>query len=380
MKKLLYLIFAFILATVSLLGGCGCGSDLPLEFKDYFYGDLKTTPPTGYAETCIYTVDYKDNFEGEFAKNPALTDKLLKMEISGTYTTKLTVQGLMDAQTPIHGKNVNSELKSSFKNVNIYKYETELVLDKVEYLVNEKSVDVDPYDVLAKDEWAKARYGEETVSNGIDYIYTVTYFAPGPQSFTPIYTEQISSFTNVMITENSIDIGRRSSKNYIEYNTNNYIINTEYSGGEVTLKSNKKVNYTSSTAIDNTQLLFVIRNMNLSSGSSTMLPVASYQFQELKDISIVGESSRTENITDQTSLKVNNQDFTGTSIKLDRFAYRLTETSSAGIKQLVYVQNEESGNLGNHKLIYRYVEPLNAISYQAIGVMEYKLKQVSFGQ
>lgn len=379
MKKFLYLILTFIIATASLLGGCGCNSDLPLEFKDYFYGDLKVTPPTGYIETCEYSVTYKNGFEGEFTKNPAVTDKMLKMEISGKYTTKLTVQGLMDAQTPILGKNVNSELKNSFKNVNLYKYETELVLDKVEYLVNGTSADIDPYDVLVKDEWAKARYGEQAVTNGIDYIYTVTYFAPGPQSFTPIYTEQISSFTNVMISENSIDIGRRNSENYIEYNTNNYTVNTEYSGGDVTLTGNKRVNYTSSTAIDNTQLLFVIRNMNLSSGSSSMIPVASYQYQNLKDISIVGESSRTENISDPTLLKVNGANFSGNSIKLNRYAFRLAETSSAGIKQLVYVQSEDCCNLGNRKLMYRYVEPLSALSYQSLGVMEYKLTEVNFG-
>ena len=285
----------------------------------------------------------------------------------------------MDAQTPILGKNVNSELKNSFKNVNIYKYETELVLDKVKYLINETPADIDPYDVLVEDEWAKARYGEQTVANGVDYIYTVTYFAPGPQSYTPIYTEQISSFTNVMISENSIDIGRRNSKNYIEYNSNNYTVNTEYSGGDITLTGNKRVTYTSSTAIDNTQLLFVIRNMNLASGSSSAISVASYQYQELKDISIVGESSRTENIADPTLLKVNGNDFSGTSIKLNRYAFRLAETSSAGIKQLVFVQEGEAGNLGNRKLMYRYVEPLTALSYQALGVMEYKLTQVNFG-
>lgn len=379
MKKFLYLILTFIIATVSLLGGCGCNSDSPLEFSDYFYGDLKTTPPAGYVETCVYTVDYKNGFEGEFAKNPAISDKMLTMEISGKYTTKLTVQGLMDAQTPILGKNVNSELKNSFKNVNIYKYETELVLDKVKYLINETPADIDPYDVLVEDEWAKARYGEQTVANGVDYIYTVTYFAPGPQSYTPIYTEQISSFTNIMISENSIDIGRRNSKNYIEYNSNNYTVNTEYSGGDITLTGNKRVTYTSSTAIDNTQLLFVIRNMNLASGSSSAISVASYQYQELKDISIVGESSRTENIADPTLLKVNGNDFSGTSIKLNRYAFRLAETSSAGIKQLVFVQEGEAGNLGNRKLMYRYVEPLTALSYQALGVMEYKLTQVNFG-
>ena len=119
--------------------------------------------------------------------------------------------------------------------------------------------------------------------------------------------------------------------------------------------------------------------MNLSSGSSSMIPVASYQYQNLKDISIVGESSRTENISDPTLLKVNGANFSGNSIKLNRYAFRLAETSSAGIKQLVYVQSEDCGNLGNRKLMYRYVEPLSALSYQSLGVMEYKLTEVNFG-
>lgn len=368
MKKFWTTIISALLVFALVLTMTGCNAVIPLTFNDLFYGVENTSPNRNYTETATYTVKYQTSFGSDIQKDESVSDSILTMDIQGTYTTKLEVVNLGDMQNHLEqsellGKPIKSNLLNTYKD-KIYKFTTKLDLTS-NYTIK-----------------------GELKAPETDFIYTVSYFAPGKMGFAPIFTEQDLSYSAIMITDNGVSLGRYTNKCYTTFNKDGYTINKQHldTDGQVIKTESTTYKSDSGTVVDNSQFLFVLRNIPLRVNEMYDIGVVSYQYGESKSLRITCESIRQEFIPSETPLTVNgtpyvDNDLTSTNakIKVARYSYRLASTTQAGIQQIVFIQNGNCGNLGNRNFMYKYVEPLSAFaSNNTLGVMVYTLESVTF--
>lgn len=347
MKKFLIAIVSAILVFATLLCGCDCSgcSSYDLEFSPLFYG-ASGEPKADYVQQTTYDVSLKNSYGNDIKKNDSL-DQLINYDYSGTYTSTLTV-------LPGLPNNIPTDMKEEIQNSStyIYKLETSLNL-KFTYTIS-----------------GKAQQENQ------DFINTQTIFAPAKSGFIPIYTTTNSSVSYISIEENGANVQKLVCNNSVLYNNDNYVMTTKYDNQSPTTVT---YDYTRQTLIDNSQLLFVMRNINLLDKEQYELPVVSYQYGEQKNVMITNDGVGTTQLpVEQGSLMINGEDFNKDNISVKRYKFRLSEDKNMGVDQFVYIQNGECGNLENRSLMYRYVEPLYTLgTNNCLGVLEYTLKEVS---
>lgn len=359
-------IFTACLLALTCTGCSGCGGETVLSFNDMFFGMENSSPSLGYVETAYYDVNYQKSFGTDFVRDKDVTDDIVTMNITGSYQTKLEVTNVsvFNEQTEFLSQTVKSNLISGYQNENIYKLTNKL-------------------DLVAK--YSLKGGAEETYN---DHIYSVIYFAPGKLSFTPIYTEQDAEYTVVAMGDEGVAIGKFTNQCSVSYAKESYTIKSKhFKDGSLVQNQTKKYENQSGTVIDNAQLLFTMRNIDITTSELYDLGVVSYQYGEIKTIRIGCDAVRDEIIPPQNALTVNGSPFIDndatdgeSKIKLKRYSYRIAGTTHTGISQLVFVQSENTGNLGNRRFIYKYVEPVSAFSSNALlGAMVYTLRNVTFG-
>ena len=368
MKKFFKIFTCALLVLTLVLSLTGCAVPTPLTFNDLFYGVENASPNRNYTETATYKVKYQANYGTDIQKDNNITDSLLTMDITGTYSTKLQVINLGDMASELEssellGVKINSNLTNVYKD-KIYKFTTKLDLTSKYTLKGE-----------AKDDQT-------------DYIYSVSYFAPAKMGFAPIFTEQDLSYSAIMVTDNGVTLGRYTNKCYATYNQDGYSMKKQHFDADGQLLKTETNSYesVSGTVVDNAQFLFVLRNIQLIEKQMYDLGVVSYQYGESQTLRITCESIREEFIPTESPLTVNGVPYVDNDpaeavekIKLCRYAYRLAQTTQAGLQQFVYVQEGNYGNLGNRRFMYRYVEPLSAFgSSSTLGVLVYTLDSVTF--
>lgn len=357
-------IFAFVLTVclTSVLAGCSCSAESELEFNNAFNNNK--APESGYTETSVYEVNYYENYnsDSEFEKDASITDSFLKIEIVGTYTTELTVQSFFEEKSPLLNRKFSSDIKKEVENssagILIYKFQTSLELT-ASYTINGEKED-----------------------DKTDTIKTVCYFVPAKSSFAPVYSETICKYSSVLVSEITPYFITYDIKCYTEYNNDNYVMHSEYANGNNETENEKitatdNYNYTKCSAIDNTQLLFAIRNLGLNNNSSYQIPTVSYQYGNPETLTVKHNGG--QEIEFKNNLTVNGEPFSGENVVSEKLEFRLADAYRSGKKQLCFIQKEETANLESKALLLSYIEPMvESGSYKTLGAMVYKLKSVNY--
>ena len=133
-------------------------------------------------------------------------------------------------------------------------------------------------------------------------------------------------------------------------------------------ESQETFEYNYKTAIDNTQLLFILRNVAVNEESNYSLPTVSYQYGQAKYLSCLNTNFSTQAF----NLNYNGTDITS-QLPISNYTVSLSNGLNSGMPMYVQVLKEKTAEI-NQLITLSYVHPL--ICYgdmYCMGVLEYKL-------
>ncbi len=337
MKKF---ITAIAILLAFMLTGCSCNPTLLLSFKNNWASDSITS---GYKETLTYDVRLNKNFIDEsydFTQTAGLDEKLT-YDFTGTYTVTTEIIGVN------FFTKCTSDILSDAKNSSMIKQTTLLDLTAT-YAIN----------------------GQEPTSYK-DYIKTESYFLTTDISLAPVYAETDSNCTSVTAGP-SPTINTQHYTDVTTYTKSGYttvIKNFEYGKDASTVaplnETTNSQEYTYRTIIDNTQLLFGIRNLALEKEASKSISVVSSAYNTAQALTIACDAETTT------------KDFNGVEYPTKRIKFIKASATNTGKNQLVYLQNGAVNDI-NQSYIIKYVAPLAEYSttYSCLGALEYTLKTI----
>ena len=368
MKKRILAVIAAAMFTLPALGACGCSSLDSLSFSGAAVGsDVKP----GYSEKCVYSVTYEDSSD-YYKKDDSVTDDYLKFVIgsvpdgapentapAGTYTTLLEVSSF-------NAQNFETDIVP-YEGALVYKLTTELSLP-VRY-------------VTADGEFSRT-----------DYIRSESFFYSN--AFAPICSNTRSSYTCVYIDEsNGAKTARLrilDSYSSISYNEKSYKVITDFTyygfdkdndadrpsvdnDNRTENFSEKTFEYESKTVIDNADLLFALRNVNVEESKSVNIPVVAANYGEYQTLSVTNKANNSKDVT----VKVNGEE-KSERINVMNLSYSINSQNKSGTSQKVVVQTSGS-SVPDRALLLEYAEPLIAQgSPVKVGTLVYRLTEVSF--
>ncbi|MBQ9756528.1 MAG: hypothetical protein IJV99_02910 [Clostridia bacterium] len=363
MKKIITIIIATLLL-LTTLGGCSCNNAVALTFTNAFYGEGTITDDnisSSFSERLEYDVNYindKKNYPA-LVRDSAV-DKVLTIDqntyTDGKYTTDLSVKPYPnDYPESAVAKKLNTD---------------------------ENGVPYKVFCLTTRFE-IKVKYNLKNDDNVYtDYIDTEVYFCLSENSYAPIYAKTSSEETRLTITDNGASIMRTRSTTETVYQISKYKIKTVIT--EATGAAEEKVIYSKTkthsnvakTAVDNTQLFFVLRNKSTKKESASSIPVVSPAYGAKKDLSISHKSNSQITV---------NIDYNGTvvneKIPVRNLTFSLSSTNTSGKAQHLTYQTGVSENNGinrNTALLVEYVEPLIAYgSMNSLGALKFTLAKVT---
>ncbi len=344
MKKFIITLLSLLLILTVPLGGCGgsgssgcagCSNNKsPLSFTKAFYNG-EGEPSIGYTETAIYKVTFNDNYNEDFKKSEAIKSSVLDYSFSdGEYKTVLEVKP-------------NSSLTELPESVSGF-----ITSNSIYKLTTTFSISVD---------YTLKGQPQPTVT---DFINRTVYFYTQNNSYTPIYSKTESKYTIVDFRENSASLQTEESENEIIYKKSSYKVN------------GSSVSYQPKTVIDNAELLFAMRNINISSGKSFYLPVVEASYKTDKTLLVTNQSENTGTF----SFDYNGATYSEEKIKVKNLKYSLDESKTSGKNQYVTIQKSESesGNIPSMALMLKYVSPLMTYgTFANMGALVYTLNSVT---
>ena len=335
MKKFLVITVSFILAFCLLLSGTGCSRTVLLSFSNNF-NDGKD--PNNLKETLTYSVEYTDNYgDGLIKKDSELTDDVFKFEFkNGKYVQTLeTLSFLPDS----------IETDIDVENTKILKLTGKLTIDFI-YTVD----------------------GEEKTNN--DYVEQEVYFLLAGMSFAPIYSSVKSDFTLVGLSESEVSVTKDEYVTTTEYNKETYTV-TRTLGEEETVNDYE---YEFRTAVDNNQLLFILRSLKLQEDATRNVPFVSPVYGEAKELMIKNQAD----LSTVVNVSYNGGEKQEETLASKNLSYFVNETRQAGSAQFVVIQDAKSDNFGNRALPLVYAETLTTYgAFTSMGALVYTISEVS---
>jgi hypothetical protein len=340
MKKLAIILS---LICVLLFSGCSCGGKVALQF-DSKWGENKI----GYTEILNYDVSYAHDYSFggyDFSRNNTLPD--LSVSVDGEYVVKNEIVSLTGDNLPETVK--NSPLTTGMPY--IIKSITALYLTAT-------------YDFRG------------TQSSSTDVIYTEAYFCPSESSLSPISSYEKYDYSLLYVTD-EVTLTKTVGENTITYSQDNYevtqkVLNAET--GEKVTETQRTYDYEVKTIIDNSSLLFGIRNLNFSTVKEFLIPTVHATYGEAQDLSV----TYFEDSDITLDVSVNGELKQGLTVATRAVKYLISSSDKSGANQLVFVQN--GGNeLPDKSLIVRYVSPFSDYSaYRKAGALIYDLKSIDY--
>lgn len=358
MKNKLFKSVALFLAVIPLFL-TGCGSLSVLSFSNGFsayLGDGNVTP--GYTQTLNYSVYYSDS--EYFPKDDSIDDNVTIQFLDGNYTSTLTtIQIMPNNLESLAFIDTSSDISALVSGEGIIKLTTNFTITSV--------------------------FTEgETEYRHDDFIYTEVYFATKKHSFAPIFAKSYSSYTIASYANGVYFFYVSDAQTETLYSSNSYTIKTRnnaYTFDEPTPdKINDKewssdtIDYKFRTIIDNTQLLFALRNVTIDTESSFNLPTVSPAYKEYKTLRVLNGA----NTEDTINVAYNGTALNEEKIKVSNLNYAINDTSAQGETKFVSVQREASSNIPNMHLPVVFAEPL--IFYQSfvkMGALVFKINSVN---
>ena len=355
MKKIYLSIISIALALCLTFSVAGCSSKPFLSFNSNFNGAGDNgTSLLGLKEVTTYTVELDDNYNEQIKKLDAIKDSVAKYTFSkGQYVQTLVVESYFPADTlgvttdiPVEGE--------------VFHLTTLLTID-VEYTIN----------------------GEQTPYEHTDVVETECYFLSSGMSFEPLYSKM--KLDNTYLSLNDSFSAAASLMGYYEhttiYNQKNYTLksiavekSTKESDKEVTPRATEKTyNYESRKVIDNAQLLFALRNVEVPEKNPIELPVISPSYGVDKTLRITNKDSSTA----RQEVTYNGHKET-LEIPVMNYNFIIAATENTGSYHYMnYPKSEVADKLPNRTLLVEYASPLISFgAFGCLGALVYKLNSV----
>ena len=365
MKKFLVLILSLALCIMFSLSGCSCVGESILEFNSTQVKDIKT-------ETLSYGVTFEKNYK-EIKRASNVNPDILPDYNNGVYITQYeTNVSFPDEYTgnlsPI-GNVVNRIIAS-------------LTVD----VVDKKGTDDTSDDKTYKDQ-----------------IVSEVYFYDSSLSYAPIFSKTTVKNTYIANDETRIQFDHMIYQYTTTYNKDNYVLTKKYysesEGEDITgqidfdkLDSSKLISirgngrayeYGFRQVLDNNQLFFATRNIDVSKGNSMILPVVSYMYTNPSKLQFTNSANSIFNV--EQSLTYTRPNYSkvyaenALTLPVKNIRITLSDTDYIGMPKYLSVQNgsADEENILNNGLVVEYAEALITANYNCLGALVYKLNNVS---
>ena len=367
MKRFIFLILSVCLCLTITLSGCSCTGDTILEFNS-------TNVKTIQSERLTYSVSLEQNYK-DIKRSSDFNKNLLPQYNNGLYVTEY--------QTGVSSPVNHINLSQSESVINLIT--TSLTIDVVD---TKGTVETDD-DVTYKDQ-----------------ILSEVYFYDSSWSYAPIYSKTTVKNTFLANDETRIEFSHKIYQYTTTYKKSSFTTVKKYyaeaDGEDITgtmdlnnldqtklktIKGNGSggtAEYEFRSIVDNVQLLFAIRNLSVSKGSSSILPTVTYMYSNPSSLQISNSSHSTYNV--ETALNYARPSYTNIyaedtlSIPVKNMRIMLTNTDYSGLPKYVTVQNDsaDNTNVKNNNLIVEYAEAvISNSSYHCLGALVYRLNGVN---
>ncbi len=350
MKKFFVCLISVITALLIAILGCGCTVVNPLTFSSAFAGE--NNDPSSYLEEAVYDVKYTDNYQNLLIKDSTL-DNYVEINFSnGRYKTTLET---ID-KTTFDSLNIETDILTELpENAStIYKYTTNLEITASYY-----------------DKADKKTY-EHT-----DTIETKTFFCSYRLSYSPIYSKTESSYSSLAISGGVVVVATGESVCETVYKKTSYTLNEKYyqridNDRFLLDEKTTTIEYDHKTVVDNTQLLFILRNIDVAQESYYGLPTVSYQYGDAKILACKNTNFSSKPYTFNYCGEDKNLELT-----VRNYSITLSNGLNTGLPQFATVMKEKTNDI-KQVLTLSYVQPLVCYGTMfCMGALEYKLTSFS---
>jgi len=348
----------FFLSLISvLLGGicltasaCSCTPTQTLSLTSDWNNNSNTI---GYKETAVYSVEHVADFNSDglnYAVSDALKDDVTFSFSNGTYTVSAQIVPATTSFIPSrYTGNIQVEsgqiihLTTEFKITSSYTY---------------------------------GNPAQTKTSN--DFIKTDSYICTVGASYTPLYVTQENKYAILSVSDQGTNVAESHFKREFIYSTDKYVIN-EINVDDNSVKAFKEYKDTYRTAIDNFELLFPFRKVNIENVDGIFsLPTISATYGAPQTIKI----SRLEDATENVNLTANGTPYTQMQVR--KYVFNVDNQMMAGKSQLVFIQakpTEQTSTVDYRAHVVKYVEPLTVYgSFAPMGALVYSLQSVTYGK
>ena len=342
----------FLLSGIALLLGVvflsmsACGAKASLSFTSDWNGN---NVQIGYKETAVYKVEHLESYKLEnydYTTTQAVKDAVDMKFTDGVYTVTTKIEPKSNIPAKYTGDIVDSSVES------------------VLHITTEYSVK------------SHYKYGTKTEHDVYDdFVKTDAYFCLSNASYTPIYVLQENKYALLSVSNGVAEVSTTHFKREFMYSKEKYVIN------KLNVDTDKVTDYTEykkyqfKTAIDNSELLFALRNVKIAEVDGTYtLPTITATYGTAMDLLV----KRHEGATLNVPLTVNAGAEETHAIPTRIYAFSLNNNLTKGKTQIAYIQNKATETLEYKAHLVKYVAPLTAYgSFDDMGVMVYTLSSVT---
>ena len=378
MKRILKILTCVTLVLVMLLSGCSCVMAIPLSFSSAFFEN--GTPKNGFVETLTYKVAYVNGDDTNYPylkKSDMLNNVILDVQVddASEYKTTLTLL-LSNANVPeLADSNLLGENGLTSSSGYVFHLSTTL---------NYK---------------AKLIFNGENSHEIEDKIQNDVYFLMKDNSYAPIFARSVSKMNLISVNETGINIGKVEYNYQTLYQMEDYSIwgsITSFGGSTYSISTGEKVDesnqtqtqeiekqdyeYSIKTIIDNTQLLFALRNFSTTPSQTSGLSVVAPAYGEAKTLAIRHDTSMNRAL-DFT--------FNGNSAKeneilpVKKLSYAINDMDNSGQTQYLVYQSAKSDKdtVNSRALLVEYAFPMPVYgSMTCLGGLKCSLTSVEVNQ
>ena len=350
MKKIVFLILSVLLCLTFALSGCSCAPDSYLEFENAVTTNVKT-------ETLVYDVSFADDYKGLSCAQPVNKDLLPEYK-NGSLIIEFNGSGkpLPDGITQ----------HITFDGISTFNYIRSVLT--IDVVVNGKTYN--------------------------DKIISEVYFYDAEWAFAPVYSKTTVKNTFIAMSTTQIGCDQKVYEYSTIYKNEKYTLNKKYyspaQGEDINLVDIENLDqtkmkglvgnggsheYEKRKAIDNVQLLFIARNLNLAKGKSSTMPTVTYVYNGPKTLLIKNNS--------QSSMVLGEINYNGTTLTnvdmpVKNLVIAIDGSDHVGANKYLTLQSEKVGDIENFAFPVEYAESIiENHSYNMIGALVYKLKSVS---
>lgn len=348
----------FFLSLVSvLLGGicltasaCSCAPTQTLSLTSDWNNNSNTI---GYKETAVYSVEHVADFNSDglnYAVSETLKNNVDFSFTNGSYTVSAQI-------VPATASFIPSK----------YTGNIEVESGQLIHLTTEFKIT------------SSYSYGNPAQTKTYnDFVKTDSYVCTNGASYTPLYVTQENKYAILAISDKGTDVAETHFKREYIYSTDKYVIN-EINVNDNSIKASREYKYTYRTAIDNSELLFTLRNVNIEKVQGVFaLPTISATYGTPQTMKISRLEDATENVNITANGTLCNQ------MQVRKYVFNVDNQMMAGKSQLVFIQakpTEQTNTIDYRAHVVKYVEPLTVYgSFAPMGALVYSLQTVTYGR